>query len=111
MDSFCGHMAWNYSDKTVDLFLNALMGDANSFMGIIPDADAIGMHGSLECGDAIKFYLKIEQGSNPSLDRIYQARYQTFGCTSAIAASEALCAILEACLSKRYIAPLWERKY
>src|SRR3989339_466107 len=95
MDSFRGHMAWNYSDKTVDLFLNALMGDANSFMGIIPDADAIGMHGSLECGDAIKFYLKIEQGSNPSLDRIYQARYQTFGCTSAIAASEALCAILE----------------
>ena len=33
--------------------------------------------------------------TDPKLDRITEARYLTFGCTSAIAASEALCAIIE----------------
>jgi NifU-like protein len=54
------------------------------------------MYGSIACGDAIVFSFQVEQHpTNPEQDRIIKARYQTFGCTSAIASSEALCAILE----------------
>ncbi len=89
-------MAWDYSDKTVALFKNALNSSPASYRGKIENAEAIGVFGSLECGDAIKFYLKIEyHPTDPALDLIKMARYETFGCTSAIAASEALCAIIE----------------
>ena len=75
---------WNYTDKVHDHFLNPRN------VGEIPDADAVGEVGSLACGDALKLYLKIDRGPSPAGDRITDAKFQTFGCASAIASSSVL---------------------
>ena len=87
-------MTWNYSKKTTELFMNAVQGGPGSHLGEIEDADGFGEHGSIACGDALRFTFKVDRHPNdPTQDVITEARYLTFGCTSAIAASEALCAI------------------
>jgi NifU-like protein len=89
-------MTWNYSQKTTELFMNAVQGGPGSHMGEIEDPDGLGEHGSIACGDALRFTFKVDRhASDPKRDVITEARYLTFGCTSAIAASEALCAIIE----------------
>lgn len=88
-------MAWQYSDKTKILFMNAVNGNDKSHFGEIEDADGVGEHGSIACGDAMKFYFKVKKADNPVDDKIIAAKYSTFGCTSAIASSEALCEIIE----------------
>ncbi|MCK5883995.1 MAG: iron-sulfur cluster assembly scaffold protein [Bacteriovoracaceae bacterium] len=88
-------MGWNYSDKLVTMFQDALSGSGESYHGRIANADGIGHHGSIACGDAIVFSFKVERADDPKMDRIASARYETFGCTSAIASSEALCYIIE----------------
>lgn len=89
-------MAWEYSEKTKQLFMDAVHGKPGTHMGEIENADGIGEHGSLACGDAMRFTFRVERHpADPKLDRIVEARYLTFGCTSAIAASEALCMIIE----------------
>lgn len=88
-------MAWQYSDKTKILFMNAVKGDEKSHFGEIEDADGVGEHGSIACGDAMRFYFKVKKGATPLEDKIIAAKYSTFGCTSAIASSEALCEIIE----------------
>jgi NifU-like protein len=89
-------MAWEYSEKTKQLFMDAVHGKPGTHMGEIEDADGIGEHGSIACGDALKFTFKVERDAeDPTKDIITEARYLTFGCTSAIAASEALCIIIE----------------
>lgn len=90
-------MAWEYSEKTKQLFMDAVHGKPGTHMGEIENADGIGEHGSLSCGDAMRFTFRVERHpQDPREDRIVEARYLTFGCTSAIAASEALCMIIEA---------------
>lgn len=54
--------------------------------GPLPQANAVGRFGSIGWGDAVKLMLKVE----PDDGRIAQARFQAFGCSSAIAASAAL---------------------
>jgi NifU-like protein len=88
-------MAWQYSDKTKILFMNAVNGAQESHFGEIADADGIGEHGSISCGDAMRFFFKVKKADDPVNDVITEAKYSTFGCTSAIASSEALCAIIE----------------
>ena len=88
-------MAWEYSEKTKQLFLDAMNQRPGTHLGELPNADAVGEDGSIVCGDAMKLYFNVHKNENPLLDRISEIRYQTFGCTSAIASSEALCHIIE----------------
>ena len=69
---------WEYSDKVKEHFKNP------KNVGSIENADAIGEAGALSCGDKLKLYLKIEDGI------IKDAKFQTFGCGSAVAASSML---------------------
>jgi len=70
---------WEYSDKVKELYKNP------KNVGSIENADAIGEAGSLSCGDALKIYLKIDENNV-----ITDAKFQTFGCGSAVAASSIL---------------------
>lgn len=89
-------MTWNYSKKTTELFMRAVEGRPGSHMGEIENPDGFGEHGSIACGDALRFTFRVARhATDPLQDRITEARYLTFGCTSAIASSEALCAIIE----------------
>ncbi|MDG5467340.1 iron-sulfur cluster assembly scaffold protein [Deltaproteobacteria bacterium IMCC39524] len=89
-------MPWNYSDKVLKLFMDAVKGEAGTHMGELENPDGFGEHGSIVCGDALRFSFRVERHpTDPTRDIITQARYLTFGCTSAIAASEALCTLLE----------------
>jgi NifU-like protein len=89
-------MAWEYSEKTKQLFMDAVHGKPGTHMGEIENADGVGEHGSISCGDAMRFTFRVERHPDDATkDIITEARYLTFGCTSAIAASEALCIIIE----------------
>jgi len=89
-------MAWEYSKKTMELFTAACQGQPGTHIGEIAEPDGLGEHGSIACGDALRFTFKVERDENDPLnDRIVETKYMTFGCTSAIAASEALCIIIE----------------
>jgi NifU-like protein len=89
-------MPWNYSDKVLKLFKDAVKGETGTHMGELENPDGFGEHGSIVCGDTLRFTFRVERHpTDPTRDIITQARYLTFGCTSAIAASEALCTLLE----------------
>ena len=89
-------MAWQYSEKTTQLFMDAGKGQPGTHLGELEDPDGLGEHGSIACGDALRFMFRVERHpTDPSQDVMTEARYLTFGCTSAIAASEALCALIE----------------
>ena len=89
-------MGWEYSEKTKQLFLDAVHGKPGTHLGEIENPDGFGEHGSIVCGDALRFTFRVERhAADPAQDIITEARYLTFGCTSAIASSEALCALIE----------------
>jgi NifU-like protein len=89
-------MAWEYSEKTKQLFMDAVHGKPGTHLGEIDDPDGFGEHGSMACGDSMRFTFRVEKHpTDPTHDVITAARYLTFGCTSAIAASEALCSMIE----------------
>jgi len=89
-------MAWKYSEKTVQLFMDAVHGKPGTHLGEIENPDGFGEHGSIACGDAMRFTFRVRRHpTDPLQDVITDARYLTFGCTSAIASSEALCTMIE----------------
>jgi NifU-like protein len=89
-------MAWQYSEKTTQLFMDAVQGKPGTHLGELEDPDGLGEHGSIACGDALRFMFRVKRhATDPTQDLMTEARYLTFGCTSAIAASEALCALIE----------------
>lgn len=82
---------WEYTDKVLELFYNP------KNQGVIDDQGEAGVKiatgeiGSIACGDALRLHLKIDVET----DKILDARFQTFGCTSAIASSEALVELIK----------------
>lgn len=69
---------WEYSEKVLDHYRNPRN------VGKIDNADLIGEAGSLACGDSLKLYLKLDG------NKIADAKFQTFGCGSAVASSSIL---------------------
>jgi len=66
-----------YNETVMDHFINPRN------MGDVKDADAVGEVGAAACGDIMKISLKIDESTGTITD----ARFKTFGCGSAIAAS------------------------
>jgi NifU-like protein len=75
---------WNYSDKVLDHFLHPRN------MGHIENPDAVGEIGNIACGDALRLSIKIDDK-----ERIVDAKFETFGCASAIASSSALTELIK----------------
>jgi NifU-like protein len=77
---------WDYTDKVLEFFYNPKNQGVLEDKGETGVKVAVGEVGSIACGDALRLHIKVEEDTNKILD----ARFQTFGCTSAIASSEAL---------------------
>ena len=69
---------WDYTEEVMDHYRNPRN------VGTLEDADLIGEAGSLACGDSLKLFIKLDG------EKIIDAKFQTFGCGSAVAASSIL---------------------
>ena len=64
-----------YNERVIDHFSNPRN------VGVLEEANAVGLEVNPVCGDSMRLYLLVEQ------DRIREARFQTVGCPAAIATS------------------------
>jgi len=70
-----------YSKETMERFMNP------KYAGEIKDADAVGEVGNVKCGDIMRVYIKVKD------NKITDIRFKTYGCVTAIGASDYLCEI------------------
>jgi len=70
---------WEYTEKVKQHFLNP------KHVGEIAKPDLDATVGNITCGDALRLMVKLDKDG-----RIADAKFQTFGCASAIASSDAL---------------------
>ena len=70
---------WEYTDKVKEHFLNPRN------VGEVDNANGVAEVGSMACGDALKLTFKADENG-----KIIDAKFQTFGCASAIASSSAM---------------------
>ena len=70
-----------YNEKIMERFTKP------KFAGEIEDADAVGEVGNVKCGDIMRVYIKVKD------DRIDDIKFKTYGCVTAIGASDFLCEI------------------
>ena len=70
---------WDYTDQVMDHFRHPRN------VGVIDNPDGKATVGSLACGDALTFMFKLGEDG-----KIAEAKFQTFGCASAVASSSAL---------------------
>jgi NifU-like protein len=75
---------WKYTDKVKKYFSEPVN------VGEVENPDGVGEVGSLACGDALKLTFKFDENG-----RIADAKFQTFGCASAIASSSALTELIK----------------
>ena len=64
-----------YTKKVLDHFRNPRN------IGIMKNPDGIGKVGNPQCGDVMAIYIKVKD------EKIFDIKFQTFGCTAAIASS------------------------
>jgi len=76
---------WEYTERVKELFLHP------NNTGEVENPDAVGEIGNIVCGDALRLTLKIDRETT----RIMDAKFQTFGCASAIASSSALTELIK----------------
>jgi len=83
---------WFYTDIVKDHFFNPrnLLKEDNEAKKYEKNCDGVGQVGSASCGDSMKFWLMI----NKEEDKILEAKWQTFGCASAIASTSMLSVML-----------------
>jgi len=70
---------WDYTEKVKEHFLHP------KNVGEIPKPDLDATVGNITCGDALRLMVRLDKQG-----RIADAKFQTFGCASAIASSDAL---------------------
>ena len=75
---------WDYTAKVKEHFLNP------KHTGVINHPDLDATVGNITCGDALRLMAKLDAAG-----RIADAKFQTFGCASAIASSDALIELIK----------------